>query len=141
MGNRITIDYSNFSEYVERLEQLQADVQSIFDDALKEAADEVQEEAKQAVSRSNLPAKGLYSLGNTEKSIVDPEVSWNGSIGEVSLGFDKSKPGAGGFLLAGTPKMQPDRKLNQLFMGMKFEKTMSKKVKEKLDEEIEKRLK
>ena len=140
MGNMLSIDYTNFSEYAERLENLGADLKEIFDKALLEAAEEVQDDTRTAMAAANLPAKGVYSRGNTEASIVEPEVVWNGSIGEVNLGFDKEKPGAGGFLITGTPKMKPNTKLSEIYTSKKYETKINKKIKETLQDEIDKRL-
>ena len=141
MGAMLEIDFSNFSEYAEKLENLGADLQQIFEKALLQAAEEVQEDTKSAMAASNLPAKGRYSRGNTEKSIVEAKVTWNGSIAEVNLGFDKTKPGAGGFLITGTPKMRPNTKLSEIYTSKKYENKMNKKIKETLQEEIDKRMK
>lgn len=140
MGNMLSIDYTNFSEYAERLENLGADLKEVFDKALLEAAEEVQDDTRTAMAAANLPAKGAYSRGNTEASIVEPEVVWNGSIGEVNLGFDKEKPGAGGFLITGTPKMKPNTKLSEIYTSKKYETKINKKIKETLQDEIDKRL-
>lgn len=141
MGNMLDIDFSCFSDYAEKLEKLGADLQQVFDKVMLDAAEEVQQETKAALSSANLPAKGRYSRGKTMDSVIEPKVEWNGSIAEVKLGFDKSKPGAGGFLITGTPKMAPDNKLNEIYAGKKFERQINKKIKEALQEEIDKRMK
>lgn len=87
---------------------------------------------------ANLPAKGVYSRGETEQSIVrDAKTEWHGSLGEIAMGFDKSKPGAGGFLITGTPKMQPDRALESIYGKKSYETKARNKIREKLKKEIE----
>lgn len=140
MGNMLDIDFSNFNEYAERLEQLGADLQEIFDKILLEAAETVQEETKEAMAASYMPAHGKYSRGKTESSIVEPKVEWNGSIAEVNLGFDKSKPGAGGFLITGTPMMRPNARLSYIYASRGFENKINKEIKVNLQKEIDKRM-
>jgi len=140
MSNMLDIDFSCFNEYAEKLENLGADLQEIFDKALLEAAEEVQKDTRDAMAASNLPAKGKYSRGKTMDSIVEPEVEWNGSIAEVKLGFDHTKPGAGGFLITGTPKMRPNAKLSAIYTTKKYETKIKKKIEETLQEEINKRM-
>ena len=100
--NYISIDFSNFAEYAEKLDRLNADLKKIFGDAMEDAAKQVQEDTRKAVDNANLPAGGNYSDGETKASIIrDVTPKWSGSLGEVKLGFDKTKPGAGGFLITG----------------------------------------
>ena len=117
----LSIDFSQFEEYGERLDKLGVDLKTAVGDAMEKAAEKVQEDVHEAVQKPNLPARGLYSEGQTETSIIDsPQVEWSGLTGEIKLGFDKTKPGAGGFLITGTPKMQPDKKLAQIFQSKKY---------------------
>ena len=105
----LSVDFSNFSNYAEKLENLGADLQDIFGKVMQEAAEEVQNETRAALADGNLPAHGKYSQGDTMNSVIDDtSVTWHGYVGEVSLGFDKTKKGSGGFLITGTPKMKPD---------------------------------
>ena len=58
---------------------------------------------------------------------------------EIGLGFDKSKPGAGGFLITGTPKMAPDYKLEDLYVRKRYKNKLVKEIGESLQDEIDKR--
>ena len=66
----LSIDFSNFSDYAERLDQLGADLKEIFADAMEQAAETVQDDTIEAMSAANLPAGGRYSRGDTEASII-----------------------------------------------------------------------
>ena len=136
--NYIAVDFSAFAEYAEKLDRLGADLKDIIGDAMEEAAKQVQEDTADAVESANLPAGGQYSDGETRASIVrDVTPKWSGSIGEVHLGFDKSKPGAGGFLITGTPKMAPDAALAEMYSGRKYQRQINKKIEEHLQKALD----
>ena len=139
--NQIEINTSAFMEYAEKLERLGADLQEVFTQAMEEAGAKVAEETVRAVENANLPAHGRYSRGETMDQVIKaPTVKWSGSLGELPLGFDKTKPGAGGFLITGTPKMQPDHALQKIYGTKKYDTQVRNEIKAKLQEEIDKRL-
>lgn len=139
--NSLNIDFSAFSEYAEKLDKMGANLKEVFSDAMEDAASDVEKDTESAMASSNLPAKGQFSTGKTKESIIkDAKVSWHGTYGEIGLGFDKSKPGAGGFLITGTPKMQPDTALQDIYSRKKYETKIRKKIREYLQDEIEQRL-
>lgn len=136
--NYISIDFSMFESYAEKLDNLNGDLQKIFGDAMEQAAETVQDDTRDAVASSNLPASGKYSKGKTEASIVtDLSVKWSGSVGEVHLGFDKSKPGAGGWLITGTPKMAPDYALEKIYGQKKYTKKIVDQITEELQDALD----
>ena len=136
--NYIAVDFSAFAEYAEKLDRLGADLKDVIGDAMEEAAKQVQEDTADAVESANLPAGGQYSDGETRASIVrDVTPKWSGSVGEVHLGFDKSKPGAGGFLITGTPKMAPDAALAEMYSGKNYQRQINKKIKEHRQKALE----
>jgi hypothetical protein len=131
------LDYSAIGIYIEQLQRLEASVEGIVGEAMEKAAEKVQADTEKAVESSKLPAKGIYSKGDTEKSIIkDPKASVSGRYVEVPLGFDKTKPGAGGYLITGTPKMQPDKALERIYGSKKYEKDMNNAIKEELDKAV-----
>lgn len=134
----LSIDFSNFSDYAEKLDELGADLKKVFADAMEQAAETVQEDTLEALDSANLPADGIYSKGITKEQVIkNAKVDWSGYVGEIGLGFDKSKPGAGGFLITGTPKMQPDYKLEDIFGRKKYENQIKKDIEEVLQAEID----
>lgn len=136
--NSLNIDFSCFNEYAEKIDKLGGDLKRIIGDVMEEVAKDVEEDTIKAMESANLPAKGVYSRGETEQSIVrDAKTEWHGSLGEIAMGFDKLKPGAGGFLITGTPKMQPDRALESIYGKKSYETKARNKIREKLKKEIE----
>lgn len=135
--NSINIDFSVFSDLADELDKMGADLQKIFTNVMEQEGETVAEDTKDAVKAANLPAKGIYSTGETEDSIIlHPKVEWSGSIGEIGLGFDKTKPGAGGFLITGTPKMQPVYELEQIYGRKSYERKMTRDIMDHLNAEI-----
>lgn len=134
----ISIDFSNFADYAAKLEMLDANLQDVFSRAMEDAAEKVQQDTIAALESSNLPAEGKYSQGDTLNSVIkDIKTIWVGSIGEIKLGFDKTKAGAGGFLITGTPKMKPDLALERIYGSKRYENQLKKQIEQALQREID----
>lgn len=136
----LSLDFSNFSEYVEKLDKLGANLEKVVGDAMEHAAETIQQDVTAALADANLPAHGDYhgKTRDTEASVIkDPKVIWEGSVGTVGLGFDKTKPGAGGFLTTGTPKMKPDKELANTLGNKKYASKINKQIKQELQEKID----
>lgn len=134
----ISIDFSNFADYADKLDQLGANLKSVFSKAMQEAAEKVQQDTIAALASANLPAHGRYSQGDTRQAVVTNLIpKWEGSVGEVGLGFDKTKPGAGGFLITGTPKMRPDYALEKIFGTRRYESEIKKTIEKALQRELD----
>lgn len=119
--NTMQLDTSGFDRMIRELEQLGGNVERAVTEALQSAADRVHDDTVAALDKANLPAQGRYSKGTTRKSVVeDPRVTWNGTVASVPIGFDFSKPGAGGYLITGTPRMRPDPELHRMYKQKKY---------------------
>ena len=71
-------------------------------------------------------------------SIIDsPKANWQGTFGTIGMGFDKSAPGAGGFLITGTPRMRPDYKLEDIFARKKYARKIRMQIIEQFQDEID----
>lgn len=135
----ISIDFKNFSDYAEKIDKLGVNLKSVFSKAMEEAAEKVQQDTIAAIQPVNLPGKGRYSTGDTLNSVIrDPKTKWEGSVGEIPLGFDKTKPGAGGWLITGTPKMRPDYALEKIYGTKRYESELKKTIEKALQREIDK---
>ena len=140
--NFIAIDFNQFNEYAERLEKLDVSIKETFERVMEEQGKKVAEDTEKAVEKANLPARGEFSTGDTKKAIVmNPQVEWFGSIAEIHLGFDFTKPNSGSLLITGTPKMDPDRALEKIYRSRTYEKNMIKAIAEELEKEVQKHMK
>ena len=65
--------------------------------------------------------------GDTEESLKrNADVTWIGTAAEVEVGFDIDNGGLPSvFLMYGTPKMKPDRKLYNAIYGAKTKKEIA----------------
>lgn len=139
--NLLKLDVSGFEEYLHKLEELEADLKPIVEDALSLAGYHVTKDTLSAVKKPNLPAKGIYSKGKTEKSVIkDIAVKWEGTTASVGLGFDFTAPGAGGYLITGTPRMPPDKELNRIYKSKSYMKDIQKEMTEVFQDEISRRI-
>lgn len=135
----IGIEFDGFAEYAEKIDMLGGDLIKVFSDAMQQTAETIQADTRAAVQKPNLPAAGKYSTGDTANSIISdttPQVS--GSVISVDVGFDKSKPGSGGFLITGTPRMQPAAQLAVIYDSKGYMKRREEEIKKLLQNEISK---
>ena len=119
--NTLKLQLGGFQELITKLDSLQGDVKKAVTDALEQAGETIGEDTMDAVNDANLPAKGVYSKGQTKASIIsNPTVHWSGNQAEIGVGFDYSKKGAGGFMITGTPRMKPDYELQKIYKRKKY---------------------
>ncbi len=131
------IDYSAFEDYADALDQLGADLKDVFSAAMDKAAETVQQDTLAAIEKPKLPALGEYSHGETRDSVITGSTTeWQGSVGTVYLGFDKTQEGAGGFLITGTPKMAPAGDLEKIYNRKTYAKKIKAQIEESLQEEL-----
>lgn len=117
---KLSLEIAGFDEYIEKLDKLGADIKKVIADVYEQCTDDITEDTIEAVKEPNLPAKGKYSTGDTAKSIIrQPKFVWQGSQGEIGLGFDPTKKGVGIILITGTPRMQPVWKLEDIYARKK----------------------
>ena len=125
----LKLETKGFDEMIRKLEALGGNVEAVVEKSLEQASEQISNDTKNALSSAHLPARGKYSSGDTEKSIVsDHRVYWEGTTAWVPVGFDFSKPGAGGFLISGTPKYDPDPALNKIYRGTRYMKGIQQKM-------------
>lgn len=136
MGRNIMkLDTSGMERMLKKLEEAGGDTVKLTEMALKKAALKIQNDTVSAVASSNLPAGGKYSTGDTASSIIHfAKVEWEGMTASIPVGFDFGKPGAGGFLISGTPRMRPDAQLKKMYKGKAY---MSQIQNEMADEVLE----
>lgn len=119
--NTLKLDTKGFEEMLRKLDSLGGDTRMAVDRMLTTASKRIAADTEKAMDESNLPAKGKYSTGATKESIVrDAQVRWQGLTAFVPVGFDFSMPGAGGYLITGTPKMRPNAALNRMYKRKKY---------------------
>lgn len=127
--NTLRLDTSGFTGLLEKLDELGGNVQRAVEESLIKSAEKIKQDTETAMGAANLPAQGRYSQGTTNESIVsNTEVEWEGLVGSVPVGFDFSEPGAGGYLISGTPRMQPNRALNKMYKQKRYMNQIQKEM-------------
>lgn len=139
--NILKLDTRGIEELITRLDQLNGNVKAAVTDALTQAGETITDDTRAAIQPQHLPAKGKYSNGDTSRSIIDhPQVEWSGTIAEIGVGFDFGKPGAGGYLITGSPKMTPDFELQRIYKQKKYMSEIQKDMGELISDYIEEAL-
>lgn len=142
--NRVTIDFKGFDDYMAKLDELGSSqaMKKAVDAGLKSSKEYVNKEITRAMQKSNLPARGKYSHGDTVKSIdKNFKVEWDGMLAETKIGFDFSKSGLLSiFLMYGTPKMEPVNGLYDSIYGRTTKTKIRKLQKEAIQKVIKRKM-
>ena len=119
-----------FFDYMAKLDEIggtKAMVKGV-ENALIESKKYVNPLIEKAMRKSNLPAKGKYSTGNTLESLdytYQMEV-FSGYIYGIKIGFDLDESGLKSiFLMYGTPRMKPVSGLKAAIYGNKTQKEIT----------------
>ena len=134
--NTLRLDTSGLEALIVKLDSLSGDVKGAVTDALLQAAETVHDDTVDALADQYLPRQGVYSKGRTKTTVAVPEVKWSGTLAEASVGFDYGEKGAGGFLISGTPRMQPNRQLEQIYTRKKYMKRLQEDMQEVVSDYI-----
>lgn len=119
--NTMKLNVSGLEKLTRKVDEIGGNSRKICEDALLETHTIVTRKAEEAMSKSNLPAGGKFSTGRTLEALRhDANISWQGNVASVSVGFDIDKGGlASIFLMYGTPRMKKDQALYNAFYGKK----------------------
>jgi hypothetical protein len=129
--NTLKLDTKGLEPLIKKLDSIGGDVKGAVNTALTKAGQTIAQSTENAISAANLPAGGKYSKDTTKESIIrDAQVRWEGDTAWVPVGFDFSKPGAGGFLITGTPRMKPDYELNKIYKQKRYMNLIQKGMEE-----------
>ena len=126
--NRIGLQVEGFEELMAKLDEVGSSpaMRRGVEGALIASKVYVTPQIEAAMAK--LPAGGVYSTGNTKRSIdKDKSVDWDGTTATVKVGFDFEESGLTSiFLMYGTPKMPPVAGLKAAIYGSKTKKEIAK---------------
>ena len=134
--NTLRLDTSGFEELIVKLESINGNVKAAVTDALLQAGETVRDDTVDALQDKFLPAGGRFSTGETKLSVVEPSVEWSGTTAVAPVGFDYGENGAGGYLISGTPRMQPDARLEQIYTRKKYMRQLQEDMQEVISDYI-----
>lgn len=130
---KMSITFSGFADLAADIDRSGGDLHKAVDEALTKTGQYIQSQLSSAAAP--YAAKGLkgYATGKMYGDIIkDQIVSWQGSIAEVSAGFNLSNGGWHSiFVMYGTPRMSKDTKVYNAIKG-----TRTKKEIEKIQQEV-----
>lgn len=138
--NKIKLQFGGFEEYAARLDELGGSIAEATEKALELSQKHVSEKLNTIVQENKYPAKGVYSTGDTKKSIInDAAVKWEGTTASINVGFDFKISGLNTIMLMhGTPKMKPMNGLKAAIYGNTTRKEIQAIQERVFDEEIKK---
>ena len=136
--NQFTIDTSGMESLLMKLQRMEhAAAKATVEGVLRPLAEKINSDTRNAIEKDNLPAHGKYSHGDTARSIeTDTSVRWDGLKAWIPVGFDFNKPGAGGYLISGTPRMRPVYRLRQMYRQKKYMNEIHQELWDSLMEHI-----
>ena len=137
--NILKLETKGIEELADKLKELNGDVNEAVTEILEKAGKKIGEDTERAMSNANLPAGGKYSRGVTAQSIIlEPKAEWKGSIATIGVGFDFGMLGAGGYLITGTPKMQPNHELHRIYKEKRYMSEIQKEMQDTMRDYIDK---
>ena len=134
--NTLKLDISGLEEMIVKLDALNGDVKKAVTDALMQAAETVHDDTVDALQDKYLPSHGEFSTGRTRLTVAEPVVEWQGTTAIAPVGFDYGEKGAGGFLISGTPRMQPDARLEEIYTRKRYMKALQNDMQEVIGDYI-----
>ena len=128
--NQIVLDTAGMDQLLMRLARVEHESSpEVVAAAMAEIAGQIDADTAAAVQPGNLPAGGEYSQGETAASVItDTSVRWDGMTAWLPIGFDFGSPGAGGYLISGTPRMRPVSRLRQMLRQKKYMAEMHERL-------------
>jgi hypothetical protein len=135
--NQFVIDGNFLYDYAKRLDNVGKNVEKVIMESLESIGEDVGVDTYEAMDKENLPALGDYSLDKTIETVIrNPKPVIRGYNVEIGLGFDKTKNGAGTLLITGTPRMQPNRELERMFVRKQYNKEVNSRLMESIEDLI-----
>lgn len=121
---RMKLEITGLDKLLERIDKMGSDSKKVCEEALRETHKIVTQKAEEGMAKSNLPAGGKYSYGDTLRTLRrEALIYWNGDVASVPVGFDINNGGLTSiFLMYGTPRMKKDQTLYNAFFGAKTRK-------------------
>lgn len=133
MADKLTMTTEGFDELLRALEKAGQDS--------KQAAEKALIEGKQAVTPGIREAMARHHrTGRTEASLdTKEEVRFEGTVAEIDIGFHVRQGGLPSiFLMYGTPRIQPDKRLYDSIYGPTARKKFNEAAEKALDELMQK---
>lgn len=131
---KIKFEGNVFAGMLEKLDKLGGDVDKAIEKSLEASAEIVQKGIEKEMEKHR-------RTGQTESKILKNEkVKKSGSIRVIRVGFELPNGLTSIFLMYGTPRIPPDKKLYNAIYGTKVKKEIREKQNEIINEAVKKRM-
>lgn len=98
---KLTLEFKGMDAYLEQLKRLGANIEEETENALLKSGEIVNKELHKQMEHHHV-------TGDTEKSIIEPKVTWNRTKASMRFGFDYKKGGEPAlYLEKGRPHQKP----------------------------------
>lgn len=138
---KFQLEFEGWEELVKQFESLGGDTVELTEKILTATHEHITPKIHDKMAKSNLPAHGKYSSGDTEKQIIDDvNIEWAGTGATVDVGFSLDESIIPIFLMKGTPTMNAVKGLNSALYGSQTKKEIAELQENIFVEEINRRL-
>ncbi|WP_458397874.1 hypothetical protein [Anaerotignum sp.] len=129
---RMSITFKGFEQLAENIDAIGGDLHKAVDEALNESQKIIQSNLTSAAAPYAGKGRKGYATGEMYGNIIsNPQIEWNGLVGEVKVGFNLSSGGWHSiFVMYGTPRMAKDPKVYNAIKGTKTKNQIAKKQEE-----------
>jgi len=136
---KFSLEFDGLEEMIKQFSDLGADIIPVGTKALEASHDYITPLIHEKMSKSNLPAKGKYSKGQSESQIIDDKnVEWSGFNGTIDIGFSLDEGITPIFLMYGGNHSNPVKGLKSTIYGTKTKEEIAKIQEEVFAKELDK---
>ena len=135
MAKKFKLEFSGFEELSARLEELGGDLKATTEQALQSTHGFITPKLQADMGRHRRTGKTAASI------IKNTKVQWAGDVASIDVGFNLSNGGMPSiFLMYGTPRMRPDKKLYNDIYGSRTKKEVAELQEKTVMRAIQKKL-
>ena len=132
--SRFGIQFEGFSELMEQYDKLGGDLKGVANDCLIKAREIVTPKLQQDMQKHKRTGKTAAAI----RSNTTPQ--WDGDKGTIKVGFEFPEGLTSIFLMYGTPRTKPDKKLYNDIYGGKTKREIKEAQEQILKNAIQRRL-
>lgn len=132
--NRFGIQFDGLEDMIAKLESVEGDIKATTEAALKASKQYVNPGIQQAIGKHHI-------TGDTEATLdKSMNVTWDGPVASIEIGFKLPEGLPSIFLMYGTPRMKKDTKLYNSIYGAKTTKQVAAVQQEVFQKRIERKM-
>ena len=138
---KFQLEFEGWENLAQEFKNLGGDTKELTEKVLKATHAYITPKIHDKMEKSNLPAQGRYSIGQSKSQIIDDvNIEWTGTGATVDVGFSLDEGITPIFLMKGTPTMNAVSGLNSALYGSQTKKEVADLQEQIFIEEINRRL-